>query len=194
MKPLVFTKDGKRIATLTPQEGKQDEVFTLGTAAANDIVVAADAGLAAKQLSFALLGGVWWVGDLAGDGRLMVDGRLTARAPVAATAEIAVGAFACTVSCEADATRKTRRETASDILYSHALAALSNDVGRGLATGAELEARVNASLDAILARSLPELSGFTDEQVADLRRETVEDMLGLGRSNRSSPMTRSPRS
>ena len=180
MKPLIFTKDGKRIATLTPQEGKQDEVFTLGTAAANDIVVAADAGLAAKQLSFALLGGVWWVGDLAGDGRLTVDGRLTARAPVVATAEIAVGAFACTVSCEADATRKTRRETASDILYSHALAALSNDVGRGLATGAELEARVNASLDAILARGLPELSGFTDEQIADLRRETVEDMLGLG--------------
>ena len=28
MKPLIFEKDGKRLATLTPQEGKLDEVFS----------------------------------------------------------------------------------------------------------------------------------------------------------------------
>ena len=180
MRPLVFERDGKRLATLTPQEGRDDEVFTLGSAPSNDVVVAADLGLAAKQLSFAPIGGVWWVGDLAGDGRLTVNGVATARAPVVARAELAVGGFACTVACEADASRKTRREIASDILYSHALAALSKELGGGLATGAELASRVNDSLDAILARGLPELSGFTEEQVAELRRETVEDMLGLG--------------
>ena len=37
MKPLVFTREGKRIATLTPQEGKAGEVFTLGSAAKCDI-------------------------------------------------------------------------------------------------------------------------------------------------------------
>ena len=32
MKPLIFTQGGKRIATLTPQEGKDGEVFTLDRA------------------------------------------------------------------------------------------------------------------------------------------------------------------
>ena len=82
MKPLIIEKDGKRIATLTPQEGKADEVFTLGTAAMNDVVIAAGQGIAEKQLSFAPVGGVWWVGDLAADGRLEVDGEKTSRAPV----------------------------------------------------------------------------------------------------------------
>ena len=46
MKPLIFTQGGKRIATLTPQEGKTGEVFTLGSAAKCDIVLSAEYGLA----------------------------------------------------------------------------------------------------------------------------------------------------
>ena len=65
MKPLVFTREGKRIATLTPQEGKAGEVFTLGSAAKCDIVVSAEFGLAPQQVSFSPLGGVWWIGDIA---------------------------------------------------------------------------------------------------------------------------------
>ena len=74
MKPLVFTREGKRIATLTPQEGKAGEVFTLGSAAKCDIVVSAEFGLAPQQVSFSPLGGVWWIGDMAADGRLEING------------------------------------------------------------------------------------------------------------------------
>ena len=180
MKPLIFEKNGKRIATLTPQDGRLDEVFTMGSGPSNDIVVGGEAGLSARQLSFAPVGGVWWIGSLEADGRLVVDGRRTEKAPIVGRAEIAVGTYSFSVFCEADASRKTRRETASDVIYAYALSSLSRDMGRNVASGAELESRVNASLDEIFAGGIPELSGFTPEQIADLRRETIEDMLGLG--------------
>ena len=180
MKPLILEKDGKRIATLTPQEGKADEVFTLGTAAMNDVVIAAGQGIAEKQLSFAPVGGVWWVGDLAADGRLEVDGEKTSRAPVLRKARLRVGSFEIDVGSEGDTGRKSRREIASDVLYSAALAALSRDLASAAASGTELEGRVNASLDEILARGIPELAGFSAADIETLRRETVEDMLGLG--------------
>ena len=78
MKPLIFTQGGKRIATLTPQEGKAGEVFTLGSAANCDVVVSTEYGLAPQQVSFAPVGSVWWIGDIAADGRLEINGRQTA--------------------------------------------------------------------------------------------------------------------
>ena len=77
-KPLIFTQGGKRNATLTPQEGKAGEVFTLGSAASCDVVVSPEYGLAGQQVSFAPRGSVWWIGDAAADGRLEVNGRRTA--------------------------------------------------------------------------------------------------------------------
>ena len=181
MSPLIFTQDGKRIATLTPQEGKSGEVFALGSAASCDIVVAASFGLAPQQVSFSPIGGVWWVGDMAADGRLEVDGCKTATAVVASVAKIRVGSFEVEVSCETQTDRKSRREVASDILYANALAQLSRNLGSATTSDTvELEGRVNASLDEILARSLPELADFDEETIASLRRETVEDMLRLG--------------
>ena len=180
MRPLIFTKDGKRIATLTPQEGKSGEVFTLGTASGNDIVIAADSGLAAKQLSFSTIGDIWWVGDLADDGRLEVDGRLLVRAPVTGSLHIKVGAFEVDVATERGGDRKTRREIASEVLYAHALASLS---AGGTGSGEDelrLESLVGDALDRLLARGLPELEGFDEKTVADLKRETIEDMLRLG--------------
>ena len=180
MRPLIFTKDGKRIATLTPQEGKAGEVFTLGTASGNDIVIAADSGLAAKQLSFSTIGDIWWVGDLADDGRLEVDGRLLVRAPVTGSLHIKVGAFEVDVATERGGDRKTRREIASEVLYAHALASLS---AGGTGSGEDelrLESLVGDALDRLLARGLPELEGFDEKTVADLKRETIEDMLRLG--------------
>ena len=181
MKPLVFTQGGKRIATLTPQEGKAGEVFVLGTAPACDIVVAAKYGLAPKQVSFAPLGSVWWIGDMAADGRLEINGRPTAAEALVGKAHVKVAGFEFDVECETGEGRKSRRETASDILYANAIASLSRNLG--VSTSAdelELEKRVEASLDEILSRGLPELDGFDEATLADLRRETVEDMLRLG--------------
>ena len=180
MKPLVFTREGRRFATLTPQDGK-DEVFTLGSAGANDVVVGSEWKLAPQQVSFTPRGGVWWVADLAGDGALTVDGVKTTTAPVTRHAEIAVGRFAFSVSCEGGGTGKTRREIAGDILYANALATLSRDLKGDVSNSAEeIESRVEASLDEILSRGLSELAGFSPAEIATLRRETVEDMLRLG--------------
>ena len=181
MKPLVFTQNGKRIATLTPQEGKADEVFTLGSAAKCDIVVSAEYGLAPQQLSFAPLGSVWWIGDMAADGRLEIDGRVTSTEALVGKAHVKVGSFEFDVECEVSENRKSRREVASDILYSHALANLSRNLGDSTSADAlELEKRIDASLDDILKRGMPEFEGLGEDVLADLRRETVEDMLRLG--------------
>ena len=181
MKPLIFTQGGKRIATLTPQEGKAGEVFTLGSAANCDVVVSAEFGLAPQQVSFAPLGSVWWIGDMAADGRLEIDGRQTAAEALVGHAHVKVGKFEFDVECEVSENRKTRREVASDILYSHALASLSRNMGDSTsADELELERRIGASLDDIFARGIPELEGLGEDVVADLRRETMEDMLRLG--------------
>jgi len=181
MKPLVFTREGKRIATLTPQEGKAGEVFTLGSAAKCDIVVSAEFGLAPQQVSFSPLGGVWWIGDMAADGRLEINGRKTAAEALVGKASIRVGSFEFEVSSEQSGERKSRRETASDILYVHALSQLSRTFADSASEDAlELEKRVDASLDDILARGLPDFEGLDAATLADLRRETVEDMLRLG--------------
>ena len=181
MKPLVFTREGKRIATLTPQEGKAGEVFTLGSAAKCDIVVSAEFGLAPQQVSFSPLGGVWWIGDIAADGRLEINGRKTAAEALVGKASVRVGSFEFEVSSEQSGERKSRRETASDILYAHALSQLSRTFSDSASEDAlELEKRVDASLDDILARGLPDFEGLDEATLADLRRETVEDMLRLG--------------
>ena len=181
MKPLIFTQNGKRIATLTPQEGKAGEVFTLGSAAKCDIVVSAEYGLAPQQVSFAPLGSVWWIGDMAADGRLEVNGRATSTEALAGKAHVKVGPFEFDVECEASESRKSRREVASDILYSHALANLSRNLGDSTSADTlELEKRIDASLDDILERGMPEFEGLGEDVLADLRRETVEDMLRLG--------------
>ena len=181
MKPLIFTQNGKRIATLTPQEGKAGEVFTLGSAASCDVVVSAEYGLAPQQVSFAPLGSVWWIGDMAADGRLEIDGRQTAAEALVGHAHVKVASFEFDVECEVSENRKTRREVASDILYSHALASLSRNLGDSTsADETELERRINASLDEIVARGIPELEGLGEGVVDELRRETMEDMLRLG--------------
>ena len=181
MKPLIFTQGGKRIATLTPQEGKEGEVFTLGSAASCDVVVSSEYGLAPQQVSFAPRGSVWWIGDAAADGRLEVDGRRTALEPLAGKASIKVASFEFEVACEASGERKSRREAASDLLYSHALASLSRNLGDSTSADvAELERRIDASLDEIVARGIPELDGFDETVIRELRRETMEDMLRLG--------------
>ena len=181
MKPLIFTQGGKRSATLTPQEGKAGEVFTLGSAAKCDVVVSAEYGLAPQQVSFAPIGSVWWIGDAAADGRLEIDGRQTAMEALVGKAHIKVGSFEFDVECETSDGRKTRREVASDILYSHALANLSRNLGDSTsADELELEKRIDLSLDDILSRGLPELEGLGEDVVAELRRETMEDMLRLG--------------
>ena len=181
MKPLIFTQGGKRIATLTPQEGKAGEVFTLGSAANCDVVVSAEFGLAPQQVSFAPLGSVWWIGDMAADGRLEIDGRQTAAEALVGHAHVKVATFEFDVECEVSESRKTRREVASDILYSHALASLSRNMGDSTsADELELERRIDASLGDIFARGIPELEGLGEDVVAELRRETMEDMLRLG--------------
>ena len=181
MKPLIFTQNGKRIATLTPQEGKAGEVFTLGSAANCDVVVSAEFGLAPQQVSFAPLGSVWWIGDMAADGRLEIDGRQTAAEALVGHAHVKVGKFGFDVECEVSENRKTRREVASDILYSHALASLSRNLGDSTsADETELERRIGASLDDIFARGIPELEGLGEGVLDELRRETMEDMLRLG--------------
>ena len=181
MKPLIFTQGGKRIATLTPQEGKAGEVFTLGSAANCDVVVSAEYGLAPQQVSFAPVGSVWWIGDIAADGRLEINGRQTATEALVGKAHVKVAAFEFDVECEVSENRKTRREVASDILYSHALANLSRNLNDSTsADELELEKRIDASLDDILSRGLPELEGLGEDVVAALRRETMEDMLRLG--------------
>ena len=182
MKPLVLVHQGKRIATLTPQEGHAAETYTLGRASSCDIVfVDAAFGLADKQLSFTPVGDIWWVAELTGDGSLAVDGRATAREPLAGHAHLRVRNLEFDIECEASGDRRTRRDVASDLLYAHAIARLS--VGSGSANAAddaELERRVNTSLDDIIARRPPELEGLPPEVLADLRRETIEDMLRLG--------------
>ncbi len=181
MKPLIFTRNGARIATLTPQEGKAGQTFALGSAPSCDVVIAREFALAPQQVQFQPFGSVWWVADAAGDGRLEVNGRLTAREPVAGRATIRVGDFTFEVECEASTDRRTRRETAADILYAHAISRLSRDMERSTeAEDAELESRVTASLDEIIARRPPELSGFDEADLETLKRETVEDMLRLG--------------
>ena len=181
MKPLIFTQNGKRIATLTPQEGKAGEVFTLGSAASCDIVVSAEFGLKPQQVSFSPNGSVWWIGDAAADGRLEVNGRSTALEALVGKASIKVGAFEFEVACEASTDRKSRRETASDILYSHALANLSRNMGDSASADmGELERRINSSLDDIIARGLNEFEGLGEGVIEELRRETIEDMLRLG--------------
>ena len=181
MKPLIFTQGGKRIATLTPQEGKTGEVFTLGSAAKCDIVVSAEYGLAPQQVSFAPIGSVWWIGDMAVDGRLEIDGRQTAAEALVGHAHVKVGTFEFDVECEASEDRKSHREVASDILYTHALASLSRNLGDSTsADELELEKRIDASLDEILSRGIPEFDGLGKDVVDELRRETMEDMLRLG--------------
>ena len=181
MKPLIFTQGGKRIATLTPQEGKAGEVFTLGSAAKCDVVVSAEYGLAPQQVSFAPIGSVWWIGDAAADGRLEIGGRQTAMEALVGKAHIKVGSFEFDVECETADGRKTRREVASDILYAHALASLSRNLGDSTsADELELEKRIGASLDDIISRGIPELEGLGDDVIAELRLETMEDMLRLG--------------
>ena len=175
MKPLIFTQGGKRIATLTPQEGKDGEVFTLGSAASCDVA------LAPQQVSFAPHGSVWWIGDAAADGRLEVNGRRTALEALVGKASIKVGDFEFEVACEVSGERKSRRESASDILYSHALASLSRNLGDSTSADVEeLERRIGASLDEIVARGIPELEGLGEGVIGELRRETMEDMLRLG--------------
>ena len=181
MKPLIFTQNGKRIATLTPQEGKAGEVFTLGSAAKCDIVVSAEYGLAPQQVSFAPIGSVWWIGDMAADGRLEIDGRQTSTEALVGHARVKVGPFEFEVECEASESRKTRREVASDILYAHALANLSRNLGDSTsADELELEKRIDASLDEIVSRGIAELEGLGEGVIEELRRETMEDMLRLG--------------
>ena len=181
MKPLIFTQGGKRIATLTPQEGKDGEVFTLGSAASCDVVVSSEYALAPQQVSFSPHGSVWWIGDAAADGRLEVNGRRTALEALVGKAAVKVGDFEFEVACEASGERKSRRESASDLLYSHALASLSRNLGDSTSADvAELERRIGASLDEIVARGMPELEGLGEGVIEELRRETMEDMLRLG--------------
>ncbi len=181
MKPLVFTRASQRFATLTPQEGKA-EAFALGSAGSCDVVVGAEWMLAPQQLAFTPLGGIWWVENLApAANALAVEGVSTVKAPVSHRAEITIGSFRFTVECEAGESVKTRREVAGDILYAHALAALSRDLKGDVSNATdEIEARVEASLDEILAQGFPELAGFSKEDVTALRQETIEDMLRLG--------------
>ena len=182
MKPLIFLKDGKRIATATPQEGKAGQRFTLGSAPSSDVVIAPEFGLAPTQVEFEPIGSVWWIVDAAGDGRLEVNGRVTAREPVAASAHVKAGKFEFDVACEASGERRTRRELASDILYAHAIARLSRGLGESTteADEDELEQRVASSLDEIIGKAPPELDGLDAPTLADLKRETIEDMLRLG--------------
>lgn len=180
MKPLVFIRQGKRLATLTPQEGK-DEDFTLGSSASCDVVVGSEWKLAPQQLTFTPVGGVWWVENAAKDGKLSVDGMPTSKSPVTRRSEIAVGSFSFTVECEGNARIRSRREIAGDVLYANALAALSRDLNGDVASsGEEIEQRVKESLDEILARGIPELAGFNESEIEILCRETIEDMLRLG--------------
>ena len=181
MKPLVFTRNGARFATLTPQEGRTGQVFTLGTAPSCDVVVSAEFALAPKQVTFSPIGSVWWVADAAGDGRLEIDGRPVSRYPVALKASVRIGAFAFEIACEASDDRRTRRELAADILYAHAISRLTTDMEKSTsAEDAELETRVAESIDEIIRRRPPELAGFDEPTLEALKGETIEDMLRLG--------------
>ena len=180
MKPLVFIRQGKRLATLTPQEGK-GESFTLGSAASCDVVIGAEWKLAPQQLTLIPVGGVWWIDNIAKDDRLVVNGIPTTKCPVTRKAEISVGAFEFMVECEGNSNVRSRREIAGDVLYANALAALSSDLsGEVDSSGEEIERRVRKSLDEIIERGIPELSGFAPAEIEALRRETIEDMLRLG--------------
>ncbi len=181
MRPLVFIRASQRFATLTPQDGKA-ETFALGAAGSCDVVIGSEWKLAPQQVSFTPLGGVWWVENLAPEANAMsVDGVATVKAPVARRADVTVGSFSFTIECEAGESAKSRREVAGDILYAHALSSLSRDLKGDVSSSAdEIEKRVSTSLDEILGQGLPELAGFAPDDLAALKRETIEDMLRLG--------------
>ena len=80
------------------------------------------------------------------------------------------------MSCEASEDRKTRREVASDILYSHALASLSRNLGDSTsADETELEGRIGSFVEELLSKGTPELAGLDESVLADLKRETYFD-------------------
>ena len=182
MKPLVFIRDGGRIATLTPQVGKAGvQRFLLGSASKCDVVVSQEYGVAPEHLAFTPLGNVWWVEDVAGDGRMTVNGRVTAREPVFGRTEIQVGGFAFAVESEASGDRRTAREVAADIVYAYAISRMTKGMdGSQESDEAELERQVSRSVDEIFARQPAELAGIDAAGREEIRRETVDDMLRLG--------------
>lgn len=110
-----------------------------------------------------------------------INGENTTMAPITTKAHVSVGSFAFDVACEVSAQRKTARETASDILYAHALSRLSRNPGDSTsADERELERRIDESLDEMLGRGLADFEGLSAETLQELRSETIEDMLRLG--------------
>ena len=108
-----------------------------------------------------------WLDEQTADGRLEINGRRTAAEALVGKASVRVGSFEFEVSSEQSGERKSRRETASDILYAHALSQLSRTFSDSASEDAlELEKRVDASLDDILARGLPDFEGLDDNEVA----------------------------
>ncbi len=182
MNPLALYREGKRIATLKPS-GKPGECFYLGSAPACDVVVAEAAfGLAARQLRLVPGGSLWWAEELTGDGSLEADGgRRAAKLPIAGRVALKVRGFAFEAECGAPAGHASRRDLARDWLYERALFRLSQEIGGAEAVAdAELERRVVGFLDETIRERPPQLAGLPDEALAELRAETVEDMLRLG--------------
>lgn len=182
MNPLVLYRDGKRIATLTPG-GRAGERFLLGRAPDCDVVVAdARFGLAPRQLAFVPVGSLWWAEELTGEpGALTVGGAPAVKAPLVGRVALTLRGFACEAECESEGARGSRRELAREWLYERARQRLSQELGGAEAVAdAELERKVVGFLDETLRAAPPQLAGLSAEALAELRAETVEDMLRLG--------------
>ncbi len=180
MNPLLFYRQGKRIATLTPAQNGESQ-FTLGTASANDVVVTG-AALAEKHLQFSTFCGVWWVEDLSGRNNMQVNGQNCAKSPIVRKAEIRLGEdYSFSVEYESSSMQVSDYELARDWLYETVTGMVAQDMtGKEQMEDAVLEEKVNTLLGNIIRNQPSQLLALDDEKKEVMRREIVEDMLKLG--------------
>ncbi len=180
MNPLLFYRQGKRIATLTPAQTGESR-FTLGTVSANDIVVTNPA-LAEKHLQFYTFCGVWWVEDISGQNNLRVNGWNCVKSPLVQRAEIRIGEiYDCTVETESSRTQISDYDLAREWLYETVTGMVAQDMaGKAQMADDLLEEKVNMLLGTIIEQAPSQLLSLDAEKKENMRREIVEDMLKLG--------------
>ncbi len=180
MNPLLFYRQGKRIATLTPSQ-TGDSQFTLGTVSANDIVVT-NPELAEKHLRFHTFSGIWWVEDISGQNNLLVNGHACTKSPLVQKNEISIGTvFDFSVETESSQTQVSDYDTAREWLYETVTGMVAQDMaGKAQMADAALEEKVTMLLGEIIAGNPSQLLMLNPEKKETMRREIVEDMLKLG--------------
>lgn len=179
--PLLFYREGKRIATLSPASNG-DSQFTMGTASGNDIVIADHSfGISEKHLMFYTLGGVWWMKNLTAEDNSLLNGLPVNCGPLVKHADIQIGSYAFSVETESQQIRETAFSIAREWIYE----TITNDLAANL-SGQEsandllLEQKVNQTIDNIFQQDPEQLRMLDVEQKELLRKEVIEDMLKFG--------------